>query len=912
MIEFIIPQNYKYYGIKQYDKILFFNKMYKKSYNLLKKYYSVAEKKTTNVLFYICMVNKILIMKKTLLLILLCCAGILSANAQDSKGGTPLSFNFAGNLAEPDLVSVQPPDLTMLVSEDNERVSKSEPLRIGVTLPVDFNLDNSGTWTDLPGLDASLWRLTVRCKNAKAIGFGYSMFFLPEGATLFLYNKEKSRVLGAYSAENNTEDYFFSNEKIQGDEITLELLVPNDKKSAVILHITDLNYFYRTGEIFNDKGSSGACEVNVICSPEGDNWQDEKKGVCLIDIKNGSNWFNCSGSLVNNTSQNCTPYVLLADHCHYYSSYPSTSDYNSWVFYFRNWASTCSGTTGSSAYSKTGCTLKAHDTYGSTGSGSDFCLVQINSAITYDVYYNGWDRTNTASSSGVGIHHPSADIMKISTYTTALTSYNAGGTGTHWRVIWAATTNGHGVTEQGSSGSPIFNSAGNIVGTLTGGSSYCSTPTEPDWYGKVYYHWDQNGTTAATRLKDWLDPTNTGVTSLAGVTTCGGCTAPTTQASSFTSSAISNNSMTVGWTRGNGTGGVLVVARAGSAVNANPVSGTTYTANAAFGSGTQIGTGNYVVYKGTGTSVNVTGLAAGTTYHYAVFEYNTTGTCFKTPGLTGNATTTGTTIYACDTLTNILSTDTLTLYGFGTGQWGTWTGHNSYSMSEFAEYYTGLTGSSISGLEVYVGHAFSGGTGGNHKITFNVYQGGGSTPGTVLGSVDVAVSALTAWDINYITFASPVSFSGSDVYVGYQVYYNTPTDTFSVIQTTNRASAINSAFLKYNSSWYSYPAISNPDISTALVVDPILCSPVTGIEQRDPEFGVKVYPNPANTTVYVDVNQADKSTKVLIYNLQGQLIHTQAVSSRITPVNIADFNNGLYILKVESEKGVSTNKFIKE
>jgi len=128
--------------------------------------------------------------------------------------------------------------------------------------------------------------------------------------------------------------------------------------------------------------------------------------------------------------------------------------------------------------------------------------------------------------------------------------------------------------------------------------------------------------------------------------------------------------MTVGWTRGNGTGGVLVLARAGGAVNATPVSGTTYTANAAFGGGTQIGTGNYVVYKGTGTSVNVTGLAAGTTYHYAVYEYNTTGICFKTPGMTGNATTTGTTTYACDTLFNILPTDRLTLYGFGSPAWG--------------------------------------------------------------------------------------------------------------------------------------------------------------------------------------------------------------------------------------------------
>lgn len=851
-------------------------------------------------------------MKKTLLLILLCCAGVLTANAQDSQGGTPLSFKFVGNLADADVVSVQPPDLAMLVSEDNDRVSKSEPLRIGVTLPIDFNLDNAGTWTDIPDMDASLWRLTVRCKNAKAIGFGYSMFFLPEGATLFLYNKEKSRVLGAYSAENNTEDYFFSNEKIQGDEITLELFVPNDKKSAVILHLTDLNYFYRVGEISNEK-SSGTCEVNVICSPEGNNWQDEKKGVCLIDIKNGSNWFNCTGSLVNNTSQNCTPYVLLADHCHYYgSSYSTTADYNSWVFNFHYESSTCTGTTASGTFTKTGCTLKAHDTYGSNNSGSDFCLVQINSAITQDVYYNGWDRNNTASASGVCIHHPSADIMKISTYTTALTSYNAGGTGTHWLAYWAATTNGHGVTEQGSSGSPIFNNTGKIVGTLTGGQSFCTATNQPDYFGKIYYHWDQNGSTAAKRLKDWLDPTNTGVTSLAGVATCSSCTAPTTQASSFTSGAISNNSMTVGWTRGNGTGGVLVLARAGGAVNATPVSGTTYTANAAFGGGTQIGTGNYVVYKGTGTSVNVTGLAAGTTYHYAVYEYNTTGICFKTPGMTGNATTTGTTTYACDTLFNILPTDTLTLYGFGSPAWGSWTGHNSYSMSEYAEYYTGLTGSSISGLEVYVGNAFSGGTGGNHKVTFNVYQGGGSTPGTVLGSKDVALSALTAWDLNYITFNTPVSFTGSDVYVGYQIYYNSPADTFSVIHVTTRASAINSAFLKYNSTWYSYPAITNPDLYTALVVDPIICSSVTAVERQNPEFGVKVYPNPANTTVYVDVNLADQSTKVLIYNLQGQLLRTQAVSSRITPVNIADFTNGIYILKVESEKGVSTNKFIKE
>lgn len=118
------------------------------------------------------------------------------------------------------------------------------------------------------------------------------------------------------------------------------------------------------------------------------------------------------------------------------------------------------------------------------------------------------------------------------------------------------------------------------------------------------------------------------------------CTAPTTQASSFSSSSVSNFSGTVNWVRGNGTAGVIVVARQGSAVNADPVSGTTYTANAAFGSGSQIGTGNYVVYNGTGTSVNVTGLLENTTYHFAVYEYNTTSTCYHLTELTGNFTTT--------------------------------------------------------------------------------------------------------------------------------------------------------------------------------------------------------------------------------------------------------------------------------
>jgi len=465
-------------------------------------------------------------MKQTLLAVIFLCLSISFVFAQDNTGGTPPSFIYSNLQTDIDYVTVQSPDLAQLAIQDLDRSQKSEPFRIGLTLPVDFCLNNSGTWTDLPEENASLWRLTVKSEGATAIGFGYASFYMPEGARLFLYNKDKSKIIGAYTSLNNADNYYFTNEKVSGDEITLELLVPNDKRSAVLLQITELDYFYRPSEDYSIK-SSDACEVNVNC-PEGANWQDEKKGICKLDIRVGSNWYNCTGSLVNNTSQNCTPYVLLADHCHYDGGYPTTADYNAWKFYFHYEATLCSGTTPTGTFVKTGCTLKAHDTYGSNNIGSDFCLVQINSAITQDVYYNGWDRNNVTSSSGVGIHHPSADIMKISTYTTALSSVYVGASGSHWRVYWAATVTNQGVTEQGSSGSPLFNAAGKIVGTLTSGASCCTVngcgtgtgPTEADYYGKVYYHWDLNGTTSAKRLKDWLDPTSTGVTSLAGRGAC--------------------------------------------------------------------------------------------------------------------------------------------------------------------------------------------------------------------------------------------------------------------------------------------------------------------------------------------------------------------------------------------------------
>ena len=133
------------------------------------------------------------------------------------------------------------------------------------------------------------------------------------------------------------------------------------------------------------------------------------------------------------------------------------------------------------------------------------------------------------------------------------------------------------------------------------------------------------------------------------------CTPPSTQASGLSFNNVLTNQLDLAFTRGNGTGGVLVLARAGAAVNANPQPGTTYTANSVFGSGDQLGSGNYVVYNGTaagtGTATGnlpVTNLAPGQTYHFAVFEYNATGTCYLT-----SSSLTGSNTMPCSTPSNV-------------------------------------------------------------------------------------------------------------------------------------------------------------------------------------------------------------------------------------------------------------------
>lgn len=426
-------------------------------------------------------------------------------------------------------MSLETPDLTQIMLEDDEREKNGELYRIGRSIPSNINPIFSGEWK-INNDGSRTWNLRVKATGAEALSFLFSKFELYGQTTFEIRNTDGYIVHKPMTAEDVMSHKMQNAALCFGDDLVLILNEPANTQASDI-SIDRVIYNYRsTGNPNATKiNESDPCEVNINCSPVGDSWQDEKDGVARIYIVEGNSAGWCTGSLINNTAQDCKPYFLTALHC---GVNTSANNMNNWRFYFRYESPNCNNPNSAGSLDDhyvTGCLRIADSDDGGGNSGSDFLLVKLGNnnnetsvvntlkSSSFSGYWNGWKAATSSTQGGAGIHHPAGDIKKISTFngTTQSTSWGSAG-GSHWQMSWSSNSNGHGVTEGGSSGSPLFNNSGLIVGTLTGGSSFCNNPTSPDLYGKMSYHWTSNGTANNERLKPWLDPTNSNVTTLIG------------------------------------------------------------------------------------------------------------------------------------------------------------------------------------------------------------------------------------------------------------------------------------------------------------------------------------------------------------------------------------------------------------
>ncbi len=428
--------------------------------------------------------------------------------AQISQGGEPVFWQTEESFDTHHFVITPELDMNAIHAEDLENDQYKEfGYRFGIDHEVSLNTENSGAWETMDD-GSKVWRLGIHAPNAVAISMRFNEYHLPEGAELFIYDVDKTHFLGSFTHANNKKWGSLAMGLCYGESVIVEFHLPNGVNDADWkLSLDQITHAYRgmksdfealTGATNRGPfGNSGGCNIDVNC-PEGAEWQIEKKSVAII-VFGGSGY--CTGSLVNNTANDGTPYFLTANHC--------LGGENNWVFYFNHEAANCDGNTGPTDQSISGASLKA------SNSGSDFGLLELSSTPPSDwgVQYAGWDNSDATTVTGAtGIHHPSGDLKKICHEEDA--PYHANQAGA---AVWYIDEWEEGVTEGGSSGSPLFDQNHRVIGQLYGGYAACAGSQnngEADWYGRFGVSWD--GSSASTRLRDWLDPGNSGVTTLDG------------------------------------------------------------------------------------------------------------------------------------------------------------------------------------------------------------------------------------------------------------------------------------------------------------------------------------------------------------------------------------------------------------
>ena len=392
------------------------------------------------------------------------------------------------------------------------------PYQFGHAIATDFTPNRHGTWEQLPS-GGWLWRLRIQSDGAVSLNLGFTSFQLPDGATLFVRDPEREVIHGPYTKEDATNGQLWT-PIVRGSEIVIELEVPEGARSNLDLDVTKVSHGFRSLRETRSQGpttKSRACNIDVACS-KADPWRDQVSSVATYSV-NGTDL--CSGSLINNTSGDGTPYFLTAEHCIQGSDSRATS----MVFYWNYQNPTCR----SPGSSESG-TLTSDDKFDQTSSGAllrmnygnceedsgrcylsemagkaDVTLVEIDDSIpgTYNLFLSGWDRRDFEPSSAVSIHHPKNHGKRITFENdpAPITGISNSSNDTHFEVDWD-----EGTTEGGSSGGPLFSPSKKIVGVLSGGGAGCNIT---DYYGRIHKAWDGGGT-PETRLKDWLDPNNTG------------------------------------------------------------------------------------------------------------------------------------------------------------------------------------------------------------------------------------------------------------------------------------------------------------------------------------------------------------------------------------------------------------------
>jgi hypothetical protein len=348
----------------------------------------------------------------------------------------------------------------------------------------------SGRWDTTINGD-KIWRIGFYSPYASSIGIIFDSFYLLPGSKLFIYSSSGNETIGAFTYRNNNSNKKLAVTPLYTDSIIVELQLIKNVKEFGLLEIRQIGLGYPSSKeksaTDNWFGTSAACHYDVTCYLDRQ-LQLQKHAVCRIIYNNSA---RCTGTLINNTKNDSRPLVLTASHC-----IKDNSDAETAIFYFDYESPYCNGSDGTNK-SLSGSRLL------SRSEDFDFSLLELTDRIPvdYNPVFSGWDLTPDNFATSYTIHHPQGDVKKVSVNTDVVINSKDLGANDHY---WIIPNYEIGSTEEGSSGSALFDSVFHIRGILSMGGAVCD-PYIYDYYPRFSYAWNYHRD-SMQQLAYWLNP----------------------------------------------------------------------------------------------------------------------------------------------------------------------------------------------------------------------------------------------------------------------------------------------------------------------------------------------------------------------------------------------------------------------
>ena len=378
--------------------------------------------------------------------------------------------------------------------EDCGTGGKNQKLMVGVNLTTAIPMDltaagraasrapsSAGTGMIQAGENGGyIWSAVAESIGATAVRIHFTDVKIPDNASFYVYN-DLGEVAGPYGPKaGNTNGEIWS-AAISGPNVYIQLHAPAGAPAGMDTAQFTINQIAHLGEDFKIPGYAhggqsrafcsfnASCVVDASCHTGVSAVNDARGGVAHILFSVGSSQFICSGGLLNDTDTTTQiPLFLTANHCLSTSASASSTQFY-WQFATSSCGAACFSRT--LAPSTTGASLLA------TSSTSDYTLMQCNQAPPSGSIFMGWTSAAVANSNGTPLYRISHPKGAPQAYSQHNVSTTAGTCGSWPRGGWIYSKDQTGATEGGSSGSPVVNASGQVVGQLSGA---CGTnPSNP-------------------------------------------------------------------------------------------------------------------------------------------------------------------------------------------------------------------------------------------------------------------------------------------------------------------------------------------------------------------------------------------------------------------------------------------------